>query len=1006
MTVEQRKFHRKGSKRQRLKEQLKWFVFLCSFVILPLCGESLSALAQSSDSIPYSRRVWRNEDGLPEDFAQALAQAPEGYLWIGTSGGLVRFDGTSFVVFKRENVSAFQDNSVYSLLVAKDGALWAGTEGGGLIRYQKGAFRSFGAAEGLTNGFVRVIFEDSAQRLWVGTDAGLFRMENEKLIRIDNRDSVPRMSVHTICEDRAGRLLIGGWGLLILQGTTANYFTSTESQADKSIRTIRQTADGTLWIGTISGLRRIEPNYSSNPFLLPRLLSQINISALHESRNGQLWIGSYGQGVMRYQAGQLTKLTAPAMLPHNNVLALFEDGEDNVWVGTQGGLLRLSPSVASTITTADGVPQSINTIYQDPRGELLVAALNGQLLRVVQQTLVPVPLPPGVRDMPIRNVFRDSRGALWLGTDGQGNVRLDQAGVTRYTMRQGLNRDFTRAFCEDHDGSLWIGTDGGLSRFDGKTFQTFTVQDGLAYNSVRALLLDRSGSLWIATDGGLSKLRLGAFVNEPVLERLRGHKIWALYEDANGGLWIGTHGDGLFWLKNGHLAQFTTKAGLPSNKIHFIAEDARGNLWMSGPSGILSVARRDLETLTDAGQLPMRVYSTAEGLSTNQMNGGVQSAGALLASGELWFPSTRGAVRLRADGAARRNAPPVLIEQVIADDHAETLSGTLQLAPGLRKLEIHYTAIRLRSPDRLRFKYRMEGFDPNWTDAGQRRVAYYTNLPAGKYRFQVIAYEMDDPRNAAEQTLPLVLQPHFYKTPWFLAICALIVTALAWGAYRFHVRNLRQRFDAVLQERNRLAREMHDTLIQGCVGVSALLEAASSAQEIAPSISNELLDRARNEVRATVDEARLAVWNLRHEPGEGLVVALSQLCLRTEQESGIPVRFESMGTPQLLGAESERSLLMITREALQNALRHAAPRHLAISLSFTDAGLEVKIEDDGCGFDSTLLHSSNGHHYGLIGMRERAEKLGGKFHLTSSPGSGTQVRLSIPLTKSPLLETL
>lgn len=986
-----------------------YVVSLCPFVsrsvllLVLLLGLAVTAQTPSSDSIPYSRRVWRNVDGLPEDFAQALAQSPDGYLWIGTSGGLVRFDGTSFVVFNRETVSSFQDDSVYSLLVAHDGTLWAGTEGGGLMRYQQGAFRAFGVADGLTNGFVRVIFEDSARRLWVGTDVGLFRMENDKLVRVDNRDGVPRMSVHTICEDRAGRLLIGGWGLLILHGTTANYFTSSESQADKSIRTIRQTTDNAIWIGTISGLRRIAPGHNGNPFLQPKLFSQINISVLRESRNGQLWIGTYGQGLMRYQGGQVTKFTAPALLPHNNVLTLFEDGEDNVWVGTQGGLLRLSPSVASTITTADGVSQSINTIYQDrlgQGGELLVASLNGQLLRVVNQTLVPVALPSAVRGMPIRNMFRDHRGALWLGTDGQGIVRMDSAGIARYTMRQGLNSDFTRAFCEDHDGSLWIGTDGGLSHFDGQSFQNFTAQDGLAYNSVRALLLDRSGSLWIATDGGLSQLRANAFVNAPVLERLRGRKIWALHEDADGGLWIGTHGDGLFCLKNGALAQFTTKAGLPSNKIHFIAEDARGNLWMSGPSGILSVARRDLETQAQqsSGQLAVRVYSTAEGLSTNQMNGGVQPAGALLASGELWFPSTKGAVRLIADGAARRNAPPVLIEQVIADDHAEAFSGTLQLAPGLRKLEIHYTAIRLRSPDRMRFKYRMEGFESEWTEAGQRRVAYYTNLPAGQYRFQVIAYELDDPRNAAEQILQIVLQPHFYKTPWFIALCALLVTAIAWGAYRLHVRNLRQRFDAVLQERNRLAREMHDTLIQGCVGVSTLLEAASSAQELAPSISNELVERARNEVRATVDEARLAVWNLRHEPGEGLIAALSQLARRTEQESGIPIKLESMGTPQPLGAESERSLLMIIREALQNALRHAAPRHVTIALNFTASGLQVKIEDDGTGFDAANLHSSNGHHYGLLGMRERAEKLGGKFQLTSAPGNGTQVRLSIPLT--------
>ncbi|HEX4946978.1 MAG TPA: two-component regulator propeller domain-containing protein [Blastocatellia bacterium] len=995
-----RTIQRKSSKGQSFKGQTQWFVFLCSFVSLFLCGESLPARAQSADSLPYSRRVWRNVDGLPEDFAQALAQTPDGYLWIGTSGGLVRFDGNSFVVFKRENVAAFQDDSVYSLLVTHDGTLWAGTEGGGLMRYQKGAFRAYGAAEGLTNGFVRAIFEDRQQRLWVGTDAGLFRMENDRLLRLDDRDNVPRMSVHTICEDRAGRLLFGGGGLLILHGTQTSYYTSSESQADRSIRTIRQTADGALWIGTVSGLRRIAANDNGDPFLRPKLFRQINISVIRESRNGQLWIGSYGQGLWRYQNGQVTKFTAPDLLPHNNILALYEDTEDNIWVGTQGGLLRLSPSVASTITTADGTPQSINSLYADARGELYAAGLNGQLLRVVNQTLVPVALPPAMRSVPIRNVFRDRHGVLWLGTDGQGIARIDGATVTRFTTRQGLRNDFTRAFCEDRDGSLWIGTDSGLSRFDGKGFQNFTTQEGLVYNSVRALWLDRGGSLWIATDGGLSQWRAGAFTREPVLESLRGRKVWALHEDADGGLWIGTHGDGLYWLKNNQLTQFTTKAGLPSNKIHFIAEDASGNLWMSGPSGILSVARRDLETPPASKQLAVRVYSTAEGLTTNQMNGGVQPAGALLASGELWFPSTRGAVRLKADGADRRSAPPILIEQVIADDHVEIFTDTLQLAPGLRKLEIHYTAIRLRSPDRLRFKYRMENFDPDWTEAGQRRVAYYTSLPAGKYRFQVIAYELDDPRNATEQSIPLALQPQFYKTAWFLALCGLAAAAIAWGAYRLHVRNLRQRFNAVLQERNRLAREMHDTLIQGAVGVSALLEAASSAQEISPAISAELLDRARNEVRATVDEARLAVWNLRQEPGEGFVSALAQLARRTEQESGIPIKYESLGTPQSLDAESERSLLMIIREALQNALRHAAPQHLMIWLHFSRSGLEVKIEDDGCGFDPARLYSSNGDHYGLLGMRERAEKMGGEFHLTSSHGNGTRVLLRIPLTKS------
>jgi len=995
----------------------KWAFWCLFFLGYAGAAPPLAAEVTPPDALAYSRRLWRSADGLPEDLAQSLAQTPDGYLWIGTSGGLVRFDGTSFAVFNRENTPAFRDDSVYTLLAARDGALWAGTEGGGLVRYRHGVFRAFGAAEGLSNGFVRVIFEDRAQRLWIGTDAGLFRLQDEMLSRVDGKSGAPTISVHAICEDRAGRLLVGGWGLLILSEQGAAYYSSTESQADNSIRTIHQTADGAIWVGTISGLRRLPHSPRDNPFTTPRILSDLNISVLRESRNGQLWVGSYGQGLLRYTAGRFVKFSAPSMLPHNNVLALFEDGEDDVWVGTQGGLLRLSPSVASTITAADGAPQSINSIYADAGGELLVAALNGQLFRVARQTLIPVRLPASVSRVSVRNVFRDSHGVLWVGTDGQGIAAISEAGVIRYTTKQGLVSDFTRAFCEDRDGNLWIGSDSGLSRFSRGAFQNFKTENGLVYNSIRALLPDRSGSLWVATDGGLSRLRAGAFVADPALEHLRGQKVWALHEDAEGKLWIGAHGAGLFLLNGGALTQFTTKVGLPSNKIHFIAEDSRGQLWMSGPSGVVAVARRELEAFAQqaTGQLAVRVYSTAEGLSTNQMNGGVQPAGALLPSGTLWFPSTKGAVRIAAGSSDRRNAPPVLIEQVLADDQAVPFRNGPSLAPGRGKLEIHYTAIRLRSPDRIRFKYRMEGFDPDWTDAGQRRVAYYTNVPAGNYRFRVVAYEMDDPHNAAEQTLSVAWQPPFYKTAWFLALCALAALSFAWGAYRLHLRNMRQRFAAVLEERNRLAREMHDTLIQGCVGVSALLEAASSAQAVSPSISNELLDRARNEVRATVDEARLAVWNLRHSPGAGLIAALAELARRSERESGIPVKCEITGAPLALSAEHaeraerERSLLMIIREALQNALRHAAPQQLSISLHFERHRLRVEIADDGCGFDAASLHSVNEsadeRHYGLLGMRERTEKLGGKFSLTSSHGGGTRVQLNIPLTGLAPLET-
>ena len=279
-------------------------------------------------------------------------------------------------MFNAGNEAAFRDDSVYALLTARDGTLWAGTEGGGLIRYRKGAFRAFGAAEGLTNPFVRVVFEDRSGRLWVGTDRGLFRLEGDALHRVDGRDGVPSMSVHAICEDREGRLLVGGAGLLVLNGGLVAHYSSTESlrrqQHPHHSGDARRRASGSApspacagWIAAFAAI----------PSRFRRLVDGTNISVLCESRSGDLWIGTYGRGLMRFEHGRLVTLSAPVSLPHNNVLAVFEDAEENVWVGTQGGMLRLQPGAANTITTTDGAPLSISTIYQDPRGPVLVTAL-------------------------------------------------------------------------------------------------------------------------------------------------------------------------------------------------------------------------------------------------------------------------------------------------------------------------------------------------------------------------------------------------------------------------------------------------------------------------------------------------------------------------------------------------------------------------------------------------------------------------------------------------------
>lgn len=965
---------------------------------LPLLAVSLPS-ESGLDALNYSRRWWQSQDGLPEDFAQSVAQTPDGYLWTGTSGGLVRFDGIRFATFNPENEPAFRDASVYALLTTKDGTLWIGTEGGGLVRYRAGAFRAYGPAQGLTNGFVRCIYEDRRGALWAGADRGLFRMDGETWTRVDGKNGIPSLSVHTIWEDQRGRLLVGGRGLLVLGDKGPAYYQSAINLADNSVRTISESPDGAIWMGTVGGLRRLGHGVQGDPFLSPKLIDDVNISVLRSSGDA-MWIGTYGHGLIRYESGNMIRITAPQGLPHNNVLAVFEDREGDVWVGTQGGLQRMSPSVARTITTPDGVPQSMNTVYEDSNGLVLVTSLSGSLFEVKAKHLVPYRPMGSAVSLPIRNTLRARDGTLWLGTNGHGIIRVGHGTPVRYAMKQGLINDFVRAFCEDRAGSLWIGTDGGLSRWRNGRFENFDAGNGLVYGSIRALVEDSHGTLWIGTDGGLSRFRDTAFVADARLDSLRGQKVWAFFEDRTGGMWIGTHGSGLFQWKNGKLSQFATRNGIPSN-IHFIVEDQTGNLWLSSPAGVFSVARKDLEAAAGGPPRPIavRLYGTSEGLSTNQMNGGVQAAGALSQTGELLFPSTKGVVAL-TPGSPRRAAPPqVFVEQVQADDRSVPLGPVLRLSPGRRKLEIHYTAIRLRSPERLRFSYWMENLENEWTNAGGRRIAYYTNVPPGDFRFHVMAYDVDDPQHGAEQVLPIHSQPPFYRAWWFTAACTLAILAMAWGAYQLHARSVRKRFAAVLAERNRLAREMHDTVIQGCVGVSALLEAASSAQEISPELSRTMLERARNEIRATVEDARSAVWNLRQNvDGDDILCALSRLVDRVRSESGVMLELKSSGTPVPLGAEAERSLLLSVREAIQNAVRHASPRNIIIKLDFESSRLNVRIEDDGSGFEFTPGTLRDARHYGLIGMRERVEKLGGKFDLASSPGRGTVVRLTIPRT--------
>ena len=946
--------------------------------------------------VTYTERTWQMQDGLPEQTVQAFAQTQNRYLWIGTTGGLLRFDGARFVLYDRENTPAFTENNIFALTVSRDDSLWIGTEGGGLIRYRDGVFRSFSNNDGLSNGFVRAVYQDHKGQIWIGTDNGLFRLSGERVERVDNTDGVPSVAVHAIREDHQGQLWVGGSKLLCLRGNTSIEYRLQGGGSENRVKSILETRDGTVWVGTISGLHKMVPGAGDRSFHKVKETKGV-VRFLRETSDGTLWFGTIGHGIYKYRNRRFSQITAPNSLPSNTALNMFEDAENNIWIGTQAGMLRLSKTPIRTVALPDAGDYDAETVYQDPNGDLWVAAANLFRFRDGKATEVRF---PGINGVRIRNVFRDSTGALWIGTEGRGVFQQSGAGMAHYTTKDGLVNNFVRAFLQSRDGSVWIATDEGVSRWRAGGFTSYQVRDGLCYFSTRALAEDHNGDIWIGTDRGVSRLHGGGFAKDPATEGLRDEKIWAIHEDSDGGLWFGTRTGGLYRWRSERLTHYTTAQGLASNSIYEILEDREGNFWISGPNGISVISRRELDLIADDPSHPLSLilYGISDGLETTQLYGAEKPGGVVTSQGEVWFASNKGPVRVSLDPSNPSGPVPVVIDQVLADGLEKSPRQPIELSPDNAKVELHYSVVLLRSQERVRFRYKLDGFDKSWTDDSSRRVAYYTNLPPGRYEFRVAAFEMNNPQQVSETSVEILQRPHFYRSWWFLGCCVLLLGGAVWGGHRVQVRQLHARFQAVLHERARLAREMHDTLIQGCAGVSALLEAHSSLGGAETQAKDNLLDCARTQLRTTIDESRAAVWDLRHGDGSATTIdpLLGNMTRQISHESGVPVEYQLLGKPFDLDQSTAHELLMVVREALHNAVRHGQPTKVQLNISFGENECTVQIRDNGIGFDPALVLSSSNGHYGLVGIRERVQRLGGNFVLTSRPGEGTDLSFRVP----------
>jgi signal transduction histidine kinase/ligand-binding sensor domain-containing protein len=821
----------------------------------------------------------------------------------------------------------------------------------------------------------------------------LFWAKNGRLERADKPLGLPVFNVHAVLEDRSGRIWVGGSRLYSLKDGQSHEYSLPGNDSKNKVKSFLQTSDGVIWVGTVGGLYRL-PLGQDRFEPLPGVSGTIR--SLRETLSGEVWAGSIGGGIFRIRGNRVTHLKAPSPLISNTVLSIFADSDHDLWLGTQAGMMRLSRTPVRVLPLSEAADSDFGTVALDTDGSLWAAS--NQLVHVQGGHATPVRFPE-LGDARVRNVLRSYDGSLWVGTDGGGAYHLLSPGVQHFTTQNGLVNNFVRAFLESKDGTLWIGTDNGVSHLDKGGIHNFTAQNGLVYNSIRSLLEDRDGTIWIGTEHGLSLYRNGGFYYDAMTAALRDEKVWALHQDMNGGIWIGTRAHGLYRYRDGKLSHYTTANGLVSDSIYSILEDKQGHFWCSGPSGVMLANRAELDAQTSDTQqrLSLRIFRANEGGKPAQFYGGTQPAGAITRSGEAWFPTSQGLWSIRADELERPLVSNLNIDAITVDGQPMPLTGKLNLDASSGRLEIGYEPVLLRSQDGLRFRYKLDGYDQSWTYAGpQQRLATYTNLPAGKYTFQVETWETDHPEHEARASIDFVKNPYFYRTLWFIAFCTLLVALLSIFAYQVRMKQIHDRFNAVLAERTRLAREMHDTLIQGCVSISALLEAVSSGEVVDSESKAHMIDYAAMQIRATVDEARQAVWNLRAEEraSADLGTSLQRMAERIGREHGVEMVCRLRGNPFAISLPATHELMMVAREAVFNAILHGHAQQIIAELVYTDESISLIVKDDGQGFDTSKAFSEE--HFGLRGMKERIHQFKGKFEITSTPHQGTCVRLEIP----------
>jgi ligand-binding sensor domain-containing protein/signal transduction histidine kinase len=930
---------------------------------------------------------WSQEQGLPSGTVLSISQAKDGYLWLGTTAGLIRFDGVRFTV--PAALKGLSGGAAIVLCQAFDrhGVLWLGTNGGGLLRFDGKALQTFNQKEGLPSPTVNALHFDARGVLWVGTSKGLVRFLNGRLDLY-----ILTESIWSICDGSDGGLLLATFGRGVVhvdEGTVR----SIDGLPSRDARTVFRTRNGTVWVA-LPGQGVYYSTSQKWMQLAPANKNLLDVWSMVEDADGMIWIGAGAGGLSRWDGQRLETLTESNGLAHAYVLHLLVDAEGSVWAGARSGLTRLRNDKLTVFTTAEGLANNmLGPMIEVEPGRWLIGTQSSGAAFWNLKDLSSISIP-SLRDHRVFTIYREPLGRIWLGTD-RGLAMLENNQVKLRPAQANFPSPFVFSLADAGGGRLWVGTLSGLCLYHAGACEDFPLSGQIPKRAIFASHVDRKNVLWLGYgEGTLCRYDSISVRCWGDRDGFDGGDVFDIEEDETGAIWAASI-SGLARIDNEKIEWLHQKQGLPFNAVFGITPDRSGNWWLSSGEGLFQTSITQLRgALSSEGPaIQGRHFTRFDGMLSATATAGIQPAASLDIEGKLWFPTNRGAVVVSPrELAFNRRPASAVVEEVVVDGQVLPSAIRATIPPGARNLKNHYTALSLMVPERMQFEYRLEGYDKTWVAAGTRRVAFYTGLPPGSYSFRVRATNNDGLWGPVSASLELLQQPQIWQSVWFRVLALISMFGLVWIWNRRRLQLAQQRFDAVLAERTRIARDLHDTLLGDFTGFSMQLGAlAMSREETVPASA---IDKVVNQMENSLREARDAIQLLRSGEGQSkdFLDLLKVVCQNLAESKSIPLQFDVKGQISLLSAPCRDCLYRVVVEAVRNAVKHSGAKSISVQVNYESNSIRARVSDDGCGFDTK--NENLNARFGLKGMSERAKSAQAHFQCNSS-SQGTTVEISM-----------